>query len=41
LCGQMEKARDFDLPDHEGRRWNLSDHLVAGALVVVFYRGDW
>jgi len=37
----MERAHDFDLPDHEGRRWNLNDHLGAGALVVVFYRGDW
>jgi len=37
----MERAVDFELPDHEGHPWRLSEHLGAGPLVVVFYRGDW
>jgi peroxiredoxin len=32
---------DFELPDHEGKSWNLSDHLARGPVVLVFYRGDW
>jgi peroxiredoxin len=32
---------DFELPDHEGKSWRLSDQLARGPVVVVFYRGDW
>ena len=37
----MDKAHDFELPDHEGNRWSLSEHLTREPLVIVFYRGDW
>ncbi len=37
----MEQAQDFELRDHEGQPWQLSDHLKDGALLLVFYRGDW
>ena len=35
------RAPDFELADQNGRPWRLSDHLGAGYLVVVFYRGHW
>ena len=31
----------FELPDEEGRPFNLPGQLEAGPLVLVFYRGDW
>jgi len=37
----VEKAMDFALPDHEGHAWRLADHLARGAVLLVFYRGDW
>lgn len=37
----MEKVTDFELLDHEGRRWRLVDHLKGGPVLLVFYRGDW
>ncbi len=32
---------DFELPDQDGKTWQLSDHLSHGPVVLVFYRGDW
>jgi len=37
--GQQMPA--FELPDEEGRPFNLSEWLEEGPLVLVFYRGDW
>ncbi len=37
----MERAIDFELPDHEGKAWRLTDHLAQGPVLLVFYRGDW
>jgi peroxiredoxin len=37
----VEKAIDFELPDHEGKQWRLSDQLKRGPVLLVFYRGDW
>ena len=37
----MNQAIDFELPDHEGKGWRLSDQLAHAAVVLVFYRGDW
>lgn len=37
----MDKAVDFELSDHHGAPWRLSERLQAGAVVLVFYRGDW
>jgi len=37
----MEKATDFELPDHHGRPWDLSEKLAEGPVLLVFYRGDW
>jgi peroxiredoxin len=37
----MEKAVDFELPDHEGHPWRLFDHLESDPILLVFYRGDW
>ncbi len=31
---------DFALTDQSGNEWVLSEHL-EGAVVLVFYRGDW
>ena len=33
-------VHDFTLTDQNGQPWTLSAHL-AGAVVLVFYRGDW
>jgi peroxiredoxin len=38
---QVEKALDFDLTDHQGNEWRLADHLKAGPVLLIFYRGDW
>lgn len=32
---------DFDLIDQAGEPWRLADARRAGAVVLVFYRGDW
>ena len=37
----MQRAIDFELPDQEGRRWSLVEHLKSGPVLIVFYRGDW
>ena len=33
--------QDFELTDQAGERWRMSDALRHGAVVLVFYRGDW
>lgn len=35
------KLPGFELPDEEGRAWDLSEHLENGPVMLVFYRGDW
>jgi peroxiredoxin len=30
-----------DLADQAGRPWRLVDALAEGAVVLVFFRGDW
>ncbi len=37
----MDKAIDFELPDQEGKSWQLADHVAGAPVVLVFYRGDW
>jgi peroxiredoxin len=37
----VDKATDFELPDHQGLQWRLVDHLTEGPVLLVFYRGDW
>jgi peroxiredoxin len=37
----VERATDFELPDQDGTPWRLSDQLKQGAVLLVFYRGDW
>jgi peroxiredoxin len=32
---------DLTLTDQNGQAWRLSDALRRGAVVLVFYRGDW
>ncbi|MDP9472986.1 MAG: redoxin domain-containing protein [Chloroflexota bacterium] len=32
---------EFELTDQAGQSWRLSDALHHGAVVLVFYRGDW
>lgn len=34
-------APDFELPDHAGVVFRLTDRLAPGGLVVVFFRGHW
>ncbi|MDP9455804.1 MAG: peroxiredoxin family protein [Actinomycetota bacterium] len=36
-----EKTPNFELPDEQGRIFNLARELEAGPIVLVFYRGDW
>lgn len=31
----------FELPDEEGRPYDLGERLEVGPVVLVFYRGDW
>ncbi|MBA4115554.1 MAG: redoxin domain-containing protein [Rubrobacter sp.] len=31
----------FELPDEEGKPFNLAEQLQKGPIVLVFYRGDW
>ncbi len=33
--------QDFELTDQAERAWRLADALGQGAVVLVFYRGDW
>jgi peroxiredoxin len=37
----VDRAIDFQLPDHQGRPWHLSEEVRRGPVLVVFYRGDW
>ena len=36
-----EARQDFRLTDQAGQPWQLSEALRDGAVVLVFYRGDW
>lgn len=36
-----EIAPDFALADSDGQQLQLSAALVQGAVLLVFYRGDW
>ena len=36
-----EKIPNFELPDENGRPFNLARELGDGPIVLVFYRGDW
>ncbi len=36
-----DAVEDFELPDHEGKSWRLSDQLVRAPVLLIFYRGDW
>lgn len=37
-----QQMHNFELPDQEGRPFNLHERLQEeGSLVLVFYRGDW
>jgi len=38
---EEQQMPNFELPDEEGRPFDLSEHLEGGPLVLVFYRGDW
>jgi len=33
--------QDLELTDQAERAWRLADELKRGAVVLVFYRGDW
>jgi hypothetical protein len=35
------EAPEIDLPDVNGRRWSLREHLRSGPVAIVFYRGHW
>lgn len=35
------KTPDFELEDHEGKRWSLTEMRADGPAVVLFYRGYW
>jgi len=37
----MEKATEFELPDHTAQSWVLGERLAQGPVLLVFYRGDW
>jgi peroxiredoxin len=32
---------DLGLTDQSGQQWRLAESLRQGAVVLVFYRGDW
>jgi len=32
---------DIELTDQTGQPWRVADALQRGAVVLVFYRGDW
>lgn len=36
-----QQMPNFELPDGEGRPFDLHARLRDGPLVLVFYRGDW
>lgn len=37
----MTNVPDFTLTDQAGNPWKLADARARGAVVLVFYRGDW
>lgn len=37
----MRNGMDDDAMDQAGAPWRLADALGRGAVVLVFYRGDW
>jgi peroxiredoxin len=42
IAGDHRRVQiDFTLPDQAGRPTTLSDELRGGAVVLVFFRGDW
>ena len=36
-----QQVPTFELPDEEGRPFNLPEQLQERSIVLVFYRGDW
>lgn len=36
-----DRAPEFTLPTQKGDPRKLSDHLVAGPVLLVFHRGTW
>ena len=36
-----QPIQNFELPDEEGRPFELYERLRREPLVLVFYRGDW
>ncbi len=36
-----DKAPDFSAKDHDGKTVTLKDQLTKGAVVLIFYRGQW
>ena len=38
---ESQQMPNFELPDEEGRPYDLLEHLKEGPMVLVFYRGDW
>ena len=40
-AGEGDDVRDFELLDQAGQPWQLSEAIGCGAVVLVFYRGDW
>jgi len=36
-----QQMENFELPDEEGKPFDLNQRLRQGSLVLVFYRGDW
>jgi len=39
VTGQEMPA--FELPDEQGRPFNLAEQLQKGSIVLIFYRGNW
>ncbi len=37
----MSDVSDIELTDQAGQPWRLAGALQRGAVVLVFYRGDW
>jgi peroxiredoxin len=37
----MRDSAHGDVKDQAGEPWRLTDALGRGAVVLVFYRGDW
>jgi len=37
----VPRPSDFELPDHAGGSFRLSEALRGRTVVLIFYRGDW